>query len=666
MKHSLPLFNFALSITKQKKTLLSLFVIAIISQFLFPASIFSQPVINFSPSSIDFSQRRTGSMSGFDFTISNTGTSNLSISSISTGTQRFRLDTVNITFPILIGTGVSKSLRVWFTPITAASYSDTLTVISNASNTPTAKVLLTGQGVNVTPVLGDIYWKATVPDNPFTTADDFQPISIRQISDMNGDSKNDIIVATGNYFIHCYNGNSSGTADLMWSFNTGYNNNNTGAVTWEEGMQIRDDVNGDGIQDVVFGCAGGNEMVYTVSGRTGKQIWAWGDSVSFQDGDIEAVRADKDFNGDGVKDVLVSASGTGTGTGGRHALVCLDGLTGNQIFFVTQPSDFTGDIISTQYGGAIGNGSNAGTYSVKGFNNSGGQIWSYTTTGKIWTMKEFPTINADTVKEIIGNFGFTGSLFCITANSGTVNWTKTLGSSNNGRIQLLDDLDSNGYIDFTLYGPQVAYRLDSKTGNIIWQNALASSYLRGADFLTDLNGDGIREVLISTQQPGKVLILNGANGNILFTHTWGTSLTQRGDRCAALQSIDGNSTSEFIGGCRDGRIFCFSGGQNLPIGISPSSTNVPDKFLLEQNFPNPFNPTTNINYSIPFDSKVLIKIFDMTGKEIKEIVNELQKAGSYSINFNASEFASGTYFYKITALNSRNNFTSTKKMILVK
>ncbi|MBS1516284.1 MAG: choice-of-anchor D domain-containing protein, partial [Bacteroidetes bacterium] len=235
MKHSLPQFNFALSIAKQKKTLLSLFVIAIISQFLFPASIFSQPVINFSPSSIDFSQRRTGSMSGFDFTISNTGTSNLSISSISTGSQRFRLDTVNITFPISIGTGVSKSLRVWFTPITAASYSDTLTVISNASNTPTAKVLLTGQGVNITPVLGDIYWKATVPDNPFTTADDFQPISIRQISDMNGDGKNDIIVATGNYFIHCYNGNSSGTADLMWSFNTGYNNNNTGAVTWEEG-----------------------------------------------------------------------------------------------------------------------------------------------------------------------------------------------------------------------------------------------------------------------------------------------------------------------------------------------------------------------------------------------------------------------------------------------
>lgn len=666
MKHSLPQFNFALSTTKQKKTLLSLFVIVIISQFLFPASIFSQSVINFSPSSIDFSQRRTGSMCGFDFTISNTGTSNLSIASISTGSQRFRLDTVNITFPILIGTGVSKSLRVWFTPIAAASYSDTLTVISNASNTPTAKVLLTGQGVNVTPVLGDIYWRANVPDNPFTTADDFQPISIKQISDMNGDGKNDIIVASGNYYILCFNGNASGNGDLMWTFNTGYNNNNTGAVTWEDGMQIRDDVNGDGIQDVVFGCAGGNEMVYTVSGRTGKQIWAWGDSVSFQDGDIEAVRADKDFNGDGVKDVLVSASGTGTGTGGRHALVCLDGLTGNQIFFVTQPSDFTGDIISTQYGGAIGNGSNAGTYSVKGFNNSGGQIWSYTTTGKIWTMREFPTINADTAREIIGNFGFTGSLFCITANSGTVNWTKTLGSSNNGRIQLLDDLDSNGYIDFTLYGPQIAYRLDSKTGNVIWQNALASSYLRGADFLTDLNGDGIREVLISTQQPGKVLVLNGANGNILFTHTWGTSLTQRGDRCAALQSIDGNSTSEFIGGCRDGRIFCFSGGQNLPIGISPSSTNVPDKFSLEQNFPNPFNPTTNINYSIPFESKVLIKIFDMTGKEIKEIVNELQKAGSYSINFNASEFASGTYFYKITALNSKENFTSTKKMILVK
>jgi hypothetical protein len=537
MKNILTDFSLLYTITKLRKKPLKLFVISVLLYSAIIIEVNAQPVINLSTTSINFNQRRAGSLCGIEFTINNSGNAPLSVSSGNTSTPRFSLDTVNTSFPIVIGAAVTKTLRVWFNPIASALYNDSLLILSNASNTPSVKITLSGQGVTNISSLGDIYWSGTVPDNPFTTLDDFQPISIRQIGDMNTDGKNDIIVATGNYYVLCFNGNASVTGDLMWSFNTGYNNNNTGAVVWEEGMQIRDDVNGDGIQDVVFGCGGGNEMVYTISGRTGKQIWAWGDSVSFQDGDIEAVRADKDFNGDGVKDVLVSASGTGSGAGGRHALVCLNGLNGSQIFYVTQASDFTGDIISTQFGGAIGNGANSGAYSVQGFNNIGSQIWSYPTTGKVWTIKEFPTINADTAKEIIGNFGFGGSLFCITANTGAVNWTKLLGSSNNGRIQLLDDIDSNGYIDFTMYGPQVAYRIDSKTGNTIWQNVLSSSYLRGADLLTDVNGDGKRDVLISTQQPGKVLVLDGKTGNILFTHIWGTSLNQRGDRCVAYYKV---------------------------------------------------------------------------------------------------------------------------------
>ncbi len=666
MKNILTEFSLFYTITKLRKKPLKLFVISVIFFSAIIIEVNAQPVINLSTTSINFNQRRAGSLCGIEFTINNSGNAPLSVSSVNTSTPRFSLDTVSTSFPLVIGAAVTKTLRVWFNPIASALNNDSLLILSNASNTPSVKITLSGQGVTNISSLGDIYWSGTVPDNPFTTLDDFQPISIRQIGDMNTDGKNDIIVATGNYYVLCFNGNASVTGDLMWSFNTGYNNNNTGAVVWEEGMQIRDDVNGDGIQDVVFGCGGGNEMVYTISGRTGKQIWAWGDSVSFQDGDIEAVRTDKDFNGDGVKDVLVSASGTGSGAGGRHALVCLNGLNGSQIFYVTQASDFTGDIISTQFGGAIGNGANGGSYSLKGFNNSGSEIWSYSVNGKVWSIKEFPTINADTVKEIIGNFGFAGNLFCLAANTGNVNWTKTLSSSNNGRIQLLDDLDSNGYIDFTLYGPQVAYRIDSKTGNTIWQNVLSSSYLRGADLLTDVNGDGKRDVLISTQQPGKVLVLDGKTGNILFAHTWGTSLNQRGDRCAALQSIDGNSTSEFIGGCRDGRIFCFSGGQNSPVSITPISSNIPDIFSIEQNYPNPFNPSTIIKYNIPVESNVTIKVFDITGKEIARIIDAFQIAGNYSVDFNGENLAGGVYFYTIAAESPNKKFVSTKKMILIK
>ncbi|MBX7045161.1 MAG: hypothetical protein K1X86_04910 [Ignavibacteria bacterium] len=94
---------------------------------------------------------------------------------------------------------------------------------------------------------------------------------------------------------------------------------------------------------------------------------------------------------------------------------------------------------------------------------------------------------------------------------------------------------------------------------------------------------------------------------------------------------------------------------------------VPSKYDMSQNYPNPFNPATKINYDLPFDSKVTIRVFDMTGREMGLIVNQTQQAGYYTAQFNASNFASGTYFYNIIAEGSNGNkFVNTKKMILVK
>jgi hypothetical protein len=154
----------------------------------------------------------------------------------------------------------------------------------------------------------------------------------------------------------------------------------------------------------------------------------------------------------------------------------------------------------------------------------------------------------------------------------------------------------------------------------------------------------------------------------MFTYSWGTTLTQRGDRCAALNSIDGNSTTEFIGGCRDGRIICFSGGPNLPVGIHNISGVVPGKFSLEQNYPNPFNPTTKIKFDIPKvnnsvqNISVTLKVFDVTGREISTLVNGKLQTGSYEYTFDAKGLASGVYFYKLTA----GDFSSVKRLVLVR
>ncbi len=97
-------------------------------------------------------------------------------------------------------------------------------------------------------------------------------------------------------------------------------------------------------------------------------------------------------------------------------------------------------------------------------------------------------------------------------------------------------------------------------------------------------------------------------------------------------------------------------------GIERVDNTIPDNFTLSQNYPNPFNPSTLINYSIPSPGIVTLKVFDMLGREVATLVNEQQPAGNYKVSFDASQLASGVYFYRITA----NKFVSTKKMLLLK
>jgi hypothetical protein len=104
----------------------------------------------------------------------------------------------------------------------------------------------------------------------------------------------------------------------------------------------------------------------------------------------------------------------------------------------------------------------------------------------------------------------------------------------------------------------------------------------------------------------------------------------------------------------------------VDLGITTTAVNsscqMPGRFVLEQNYPNPFNPTTQINYEIPTASLVTLKIANILGQTVATLVNEKHEAGSRPVTFDASKFASGFYFYQVTA----GNFSATKKMVLKK
>ena len=88
----------------------------------------------------------------------------------------------------------------------------------------------------------------------------------------------------------------------------------------------------------------------------------------------------------------------------------------------------------------------------------------------------------------------------------------------------------------------------------------------------------------------------------------------------------------------------------------------PDKFILEQNFPNPFNPATTINYQLPQAGFVTLKVYDVLGREVAVLVTEEKPAGRYTVNFEAPDLASGIYIYQLRV----NDYVSSKKMLLLK
>jgi len=99
-----------------------------------------------------------------------------------------------------------------------------------------------------------------------------------------------------------------------------------------------------------------------------------------------------------------------------------------------------------------------------------------------------------------------------------------------------------------------------------------------------------------------------------------------------------------------------------PTGIEPIATGLPEKYSLGQNFPNPFNPVTKIRFELPSAGLTSLVVYDNLGRVIEEPLSEELSGGVYEINFEASKYSSGIYYYEL----SSGNFRDVKKMTLIK
>jgi hypothetical protein len=106
----------------------------------------------------------------------------------------------------------------------------------------------------------------------------------------------------------------------------------------------------------------------------------------------------------------------------------------------------------------------------------------------------------------------------------------------------------------------------------------------------------------------------------------------------------------------------------VPIGIKPIGTEIPKTFYLYQNYPNPFNPQTNIRFDLAKAGHVKVTVFDVAGRQVTELVNGTYNAGKYITDFNAADYSSGIYFYKIVvdSFGETTDFVRVRKMIILK
>jgi hypothetical protein len=157
-------------------------------------------------------------------------------------------------------------------------------------------------------------------------------------------------------------------------------------------------------------------------------------------------------------------------------------------------------------------------------------------------------------------------------------------------------------------------------------------------------------------------IFAGTTGDGVYQSTDnGNSWAQINDGLTTktVLSLAFNSAGQMLAGTEGGGVFRTV----RPItSMEHGFAETPRTFSLEQNYPNPFNPSTTIRYVLPKASRVVLKVYDVLGRDVKTLVQETQSAGEHNAIFDASGFPSGLYFYRFQA----GEFVQTKRLVLVK
>ncbi|MFH0736140.1 MAG: T9SS type A sorting domain-containing protein [bacterium] len=290
-------------------------------------------------------------------------------------------------------------------------------------------------------------------------------------------------------------------------------------------------------------------------------------------------------------------------------------------------------------------------------------------------------------------------------NAGAWSWVSRTDGNDN----------TNSYVTFTDGPGDIRLRISwatlgvtpaagTKLGIVMWNNNASGNYMWGRvpitnpvngavpktlenEFVFNSTGDGVNISAdgILTMLPVELTSFTASSSNDMVNLSWSTATeinaylfeVQRSsdnNNWVTVGDVDAAGNSNSVKNYEYTDVSVVSGKYYYRLkqidndgayefsDVVEVEVGIPTTYSISQNYPNPFNPTTKINYTLPISGKVSISIFSITGELVQTLVNEQLEAGNYTVDFDGSHLASGTYFYRISA----NDFVQTKKMMLIK
>lgn len=515
------------------------------------------------------------------FDIQNTGTAALSITGITSTDPNFTIDD-RLVFPINVDPLDTTKVPVWFFPQSPAIYKTTLTISSNDPTSP-YQFDIEGTAVIQSLSLGDTLWSYTI-----TTGIDPSPKAIMPIADINGDAIPDVIVCSEDYRVRAFNGNASGSGDVIWEHVI-----SGGPIYNQNSLTVIPDIDEDTYPDVVIGSSWGGRFIRAISGRMGTTIWTHSTTNYGSGGGIYQVDARFDFNNDGSLDVLAATGDDGDDTGPKR-VYCLNGLTGvviwecplgGPVFSVIGVSDFNSDGRPDVLAGASNAPETQGfAYGINGV--TGAVIWSYPVPGSsVWALEQLGDVNSDgTADVMIGDFSISvGGIYILNARTGGMLYQLPgIGSMLN--LEPIGDINADGYLDIMpAHAGTTSYAISGKDCSVIWAVPLADKPWC-VSATNDLDADGHNDVVFGTLYTNNYVYFTSAkDGNTMMSVPYSSPI----DAIHSIPDVVGDVSWEMLAGGRMGELVCLSGGTAASPNLAP----------YQASNPNPANASTGVSVS---------------------------------------------------------------------